>query len=67
MFHPRIDVRKPGVKHLNQTGDFAVIANKKLYDSGKAHRYAVVNAHEQWLESIHPSYRQALSHSRGLS
>src|SRR5262245_27199437 len=66
MFHPKIDLEKPGVKRLGQMGAFAVIANKKLHDNGKAHRFAVVNTLEQWLDSIHPNYQEALSYTQSL-
>lgn len=66
MFSPKCDVDKPGVKYLNQVGGFAVIANKKLHDSGKSHRFAVVNTSGCWVDSVHTNQREALSYTQKL-
>ena len=66
MFSPKCDLDKPGVKHLNQVGGFAVIANKKLHDTGKSRRFAVVNTSEQWVDSVHQNYSEALSYAQKL-
>jgi len=66
MLSPKCDLNKPGVKRLDQVGGFAVIANKKLHDSGKSQRFAVVNTGEQWVDSIHANYGEALSYTQKL-
>jgi hypothetical protein len=66
MLSPKCDLDKPGVKRLNEVGGFAVIANKKLYDNGKARRFAVVNTSEQWVDSIYANYGEALSYTQKL-
>jgi hypothetical protein len=66
MLTPRCDLDKPGVMRLNQVGGFALIANKKLYDSGKSHRFAVVNPGDQCVDSIHEDYNEAVSYIQRL-
>lgn len=66
MLSTKCDLNKPGVKRLNQIGSFAVIANRQLHDSGKSRRFAVVNTSEQWVESLHENYSQALSYTQKL-
>lgn len=60
----RCDLNKPGVKQLNRQGTYAVIANRKLYDSGKSNKFVVVNTSERWVESIHHNFQEAVSYTR---
>jgi hypothetical protein len=66
MLSPKCDLDKPGVKRLDQVGSYAVIANKKLHDKGRSHRFTVVNTSQQWVDSIHQNYDEALSYTRKL-
>jgi hypothetical protein len=64
MLSPKLDLDKPGVKRLEQVGPFAVIANRKLFEHGKSTRFAVVNTHKEFVDSVHENYRAALSRAR---
>lgn len=66
MLTPRCDLNKPGVKRLEQAGGFSLIANKKLYDSGKSHRFAVVKPGARCVDSVYDDYDEALSHIHKL-
>jgi hypothetical protein len=66
MLTPRCDLNKPGVMRLNQVGGFALIANKKLYEIGKSHRFAVVKPGAQCVDSIYEDYNEALSYIQKL-
>jgi hypothetical protein len=66
MLNPKINLNKPGVKRLNQIGDFAVIANRQLYDTGKSRRFAVVNTYKKWVDSTHENYGEALAYTQKL-
>ncbi len=66
MLSSTCDVNKPGVKRLDQVGNFAVIANKKLYDGGHSRRFAVVNTIERWVDSVHGNYREAVNYTHHL-
>lgn len=51
---------------LNQVRGFALICNKKLYEIGKSHRFAVVKPGAQCVDSIHEDYNEALSYIQKL-
>lgn len=44
---------KSGVEELRRFGAFAVIANRKLYKSGKASKFAVVNKRKSALNQVY--------------
>jgi hypothetical protein len=47
-------------------GAYAVIANKTLYEIGKAGKFAVVNVSEEWVDSVHSTPDEALSSAQQL-
>ncbi len=51
---------KPGVEELAHQGSYAVIANRELYDHGKAHKFAIVDKERSaWTTSVCPPNRRA--------
>jgi len=58
---------KPGVKSLEHWGAYTVIVNKRLFEAGKAGRYALVNVKECWVESVYFSHALAASEARRRS
>ena len=58
---------KQGIAELDRTGVYAVVANRTLYECGKAHKFAVVNAQKARVDSVHRSYREARSTMLSLS
>jgi len=50
---------KPGVKELRHVGAFAVITNRKLYQDGKAQKFAVVNKRQSELNRIYGNHDKA--------
>ncbi|HLU09946.1 MAG TPA: hypothetical protein VK003_09790 [Oceanobacillus sp.] len=66
MLAPRCDLNKPGVKRLNQAGGFSLIANRKLYESGKSQRFAVVRPGARCVDSVHEDYDEAISYIQTL-
>lgn len=50
---------KPGVKELRRVGAFAVIANRKLYQDGKAQKFAVINKRESELNRVFGNHDKA--------
>jgi hypothetical protein len=57
---------KPGIEELTHGGPFAVIANRELYDLGKAHKFALVNIQESRLNSVYSDPEEARSELRSL-
>ena len=49
-----------GIKQLARVGNYLVIANKWLYETGTSRRYALVNEVEQSVHSVHGSQRAAV-------
>ena len=66
-FAEHVDLNKEGIVRLDQVGSFAVIANRKLYEQGKASRFAVANVKELWVDSVHLDRGEALSTTQKLS
>jgi hypothetical protein len=58
---------KPGVEELAHQGSYAVIANRELYDHGKAHKFAVVDKEMERLDDVCLSPEQARAEMRSLS
>jgi hypothetical protein len=53
-----------GIKHLDRVGNYLVITNKWLYETGTSHRYTLVNEVEQSVHSVHGSQRAAVVFAR---
>jgi len=53
-----------GIQRLDQVGAFLVIANKRLYETGKPRKYTLVNETEQYVHSVHGSYRAAVVYAQ---
>ena len=53
-----------GIKHLDRVGNYLVIANKWLYETGISHRYALVNEAERSVHSVHGSQHAAVVFAR---
>ncbi len=58
---------KHGIEELERKGTFSVIANRTLYDWGKAHKFAIVNTEKCWVDSVHRNLAQARSTLQILS
>jgi len=58
---------KPGVEELAHRGSYTVIANRELYDHGKAHKFAVVDKERAQLDSVYRSSERARAEMRSLS
>lgn len=68
MFSDQLSLQdKRGVKHLEHWGAYTVIVNKRLFESGKAGKYVLVNLKEHWVESVYFSHAQAASEARRRS
>ncbi len=52
---------KTGVKWLERRGPYAVIVNRRLYEEGKAGKYAVVNVEKHWVYGVYVSRTHAAS------
>ncbi len=66
-FAEHVDLNKEGIIRLDQVGSYAVIANRKLHEEGRAGRFAVANVIELWVDSVHFDRGEALSTSQKLS
>ena len=68
MFSDQLSLQdKRGVKRLEQSGAYIVIVNKRLFEAGKAGKYALVNVKERWVESVYFSHSQAANEARRRS
>jgi len=68
MFSDQVSLQgKPGVKRLEHWGAYTVIVNKRLFEKGKAGKYALVNVKERWVESVYFSHALAASEARRRS
>jgi hypothetical protein len=52
---------KRGIEELDHDGYFAIIANRTLYDQGKASKFTVVNTKQGWLDNVYPNFSGAIS------
>jgi len=50
-----------GIKQLDRVGPYIVITNRRLYETGDSHRYALINEAELCVHSIHSSKRAAVT------
>jgi len=69
MFSDTCDVdQKLGIKRLYQFGGYMIIVNRALYedDDQTANRYAVVNAEEGYVDSVHNFHQSALARTQKL-
>lgn len=62
--HANLD--KAGIIRLEQFGAYVVIANRRLYEKGRASRFAVANATEAWVDSVFSDFGEARSLSEKL-
>ena len=68
MYARNCDLRgKRGIEKLDHAGPFAVIVNRRLYDQGKASKFAVVNEQQAWVDSVYHNYGRARSILRSLN
>jgi len=68
MFSAQLSLQgKHGVKSLEHWGPYTVIVNKRLFEAGKAGKYALVNVNECWVESVYFSHALAASEARRRS
>ena len=56
-----------GLKWLGESGSYAIVTNRKLYDKGKASKYVVANPRERLVTSVHTSPDDARTVARALS
>ncbi len=66
-FAEHVDLNKEGLVRLDQVGSYAVIANRKLHEQGRASRFAVANVIELWVDSVYLNRAEALSTTQKLS
>lgn len=66
-FAEHVDLNKVGIIRLDESGAYAVIANRELHEQGRAARYAVANMKEQWIDSVYDDRDQALNTTQKLS
>ena len=66
-FAEHADLNKQGIIRLDEIGAYVVIANKALYEQGRAGRFAVANEREHWVDSVHLTRAEALSLTQRLS
>jgi len=66
-FAEHADLNKQGIIRLDEIGAYVVIANKALYEQGRAGRFAVANEREHWVDSVHFTRAAALSLTQKLS
>ncbi len=66
-FAEHVDLNKVGIIQLDEVGAYAVIANRELYEQGRAGRFAVAHMTEQWVDSVYDDRDQALSTTQKLS
>lgn len=65
MYSDRLVLKgKKGVKWLEQWGPFAVIVNRKLYEQGRAGKYALINVDRHWVDGVYRSRAHASSKAR---
>jgi hypothetical protein len=55
---------KNGVKWLDQWGPYAVIVNRRLYELGRAGKYALVNIDKHWVDGVYRSRAHAVTKAR---
>lgn len=66
-FAEHVDLNKEGIVRLDQVGSYAVIANRKLHEQGRARRFAVANVKELWVDSVYLDREEALTTTQKLS
>ncbi len=52
---------KSGIEELAHRDAYAIIANRTLYDRGKAHKFTLVNVKRSRIENVYPSLNEARS------
>ncbi len=50
---------KSGVEEIDHLGDFALIANRTLYDHGTAHKFSIVKKDKSLLTDIYRNQKRA--------
>ena len=55
---------QPGIQRLEQIGAFLVIANKRLFETGKPRKFTLVNEIEKYVHSVHGSQRAAVVYAQ---
>ena len=65
-FSEQANVDKTGLIRLEEMGTYVVIANKTLFEIGKASKFAVVNVSEEWVDSVHSTHDEAFSSAQQL-
>jgi len=50
---------KSGVRELERVGAYAVITNRKLYQDGRAQKFAVVNKRQSILNRVYANHDMA--------
>ncbi len=58
---------KRGIEELDRRGPYTVIANRTLFDHGRAHKFTIVNAEKEWVENVYRSFREARSALHSLN
>ena len=66
-FAEHVDLNKVGIVRLDEVGAYAIIANRRLHEQGKAGRFAVAHTKELWVDSVYNDRDQALSITQKLS
>ena len=66
-FAEHVDLNKNGIIRLDEVGVYAVIANRELYEQGRASRFSVANMNELWVDSVHSDRQVAVSMTQQLS
>ena len=67
MYSDKCDLRgKTGIQRLERVGPYSVIANRRLHEQGRSHRFAVVNEREAWVDSVHPTPDRAMAAAKTL-
>ena len=68
MFTTKCDLKgKRGVEELSHEGKYTLIANRILYDHGRANKFAVINTAKSGVESVYHYPNQAQNAIRSLN
>jgi hypothetical protein len=68
MFTTRCNLKdKRGVEELDHNGAYTVIANRVLYDHGRARKFAVINTVMSGVDSVYRNPKQARTAIKSLN
>jgi len=66
MLSTEADLDKPGIWHLKNLRNHAIIVNKTLHERGQATKFAVVNVRMDWVNNVFRTPGEATTYVQEL-